>query len=151
MSSFEPVGPPGFREPTLGQRFLGGVIDGLVLVVPSLVVTVLLGDGGRAAPLANLLVGSAYYVGMHARRSQTVGKMAMGTMLVTRDEGTRVDLGTAAVRWLAVAAIPALMVAVSPTAPTGLWVLVVLLPILRPPLHQGLHDVAARTVVTSVR
>jgi hypothetical protein len=31
------------------------------------------------------------------------------------------------------------------------YTLVVLLPVLRPPLHRGLHDIASGTVVTSLR
>ena len=118
------------------------------MTLPLALLAVAIDDGVTGRLLAIGAV-AAYMIGMHARFSRTLGKMALGTMMVDRNDGSRVDLGAATIRWLTVVLGP-LVAAFLVNDVTGLWVLVVWLPILRPPLHQGLHDLAAGTVVTSL-
>lgn len=143
--------PPFYREPTFAQRISARLVDLVVLVPVSLLVGALADD--RGAALLGLTLSAAYEVTLVATRGQTLGKMAVGTQVVDCTTGSVPGVGRAAVRWLTVVA--GSLVALVITSPTvdalgGVWSLVVLLPILRPPLHRGLHDVAARTVVTVI-
>jgi hypothetical protein len=66
--------------------------------------------------------------------------------------GATPSIGRAAVRWMTVIAIPLVVEGTGLPDPLDLgWTILVLLPVLKPPLHLGLHDLAAATVVTSVR
>ena len=141
-------GPPGFREPSIVQRFVGAVLDGFVLM-PLAAISLAVDDEWAAVVVP--LLGAAYQVGMHARDGQTLGKKAMGTRVVHQDTGEQISLGQAVVRWAIFLLGTLAAWALDWDGADALWALLVLLPVLRPPLHQGLHDLAAKTVVTSLR
>ena len=78
--------------PRLGAR----IIDGLVLLIPSFIVSAIVGGsatpgatetdaGAVVATLLTTLIGFAYYVWLESTRGQTVGKMALGFRVVGPD------------------------------------------------------------------
>jgi len=101
-------GPVGFA-PRLGAY----LIDGLVLFVPQLVLSVAAvfasaaGSGSASnfetvtstAQCLLILVTAAYFIGFWAWRGQTPGKMALGIKVVKTD-GSPVTFGTALVRYI---------------------------------------------------
>ena len=142
--------PPGFAEPTFGQRILARLIDALVFLPVALLLNVLV--EGRARAAAGLALVAMYEILLVSRRGQTIGKMVMGTRIVDRASGSVPDPGHVALRVLVLVAA-SLITLVIPAFENvdRVYSLAVLLPILRPPLHRGLHDFAAGTVVTSLR
>lgn len=133
--------PPGFVEPTFGQRLLGAVVDGALVAAVAFVVR---------APVVVLALTAIYSITCTTLTGRTLGKRLLGTRVVHRTTGGRPSPANATIRWLLPAAgslIAAFVVPdLDPLAPG--WAFVVLLPILQPPLHRGLHDRAAGTVVT---
>jgi uncharacterized RDD family membrane protein YckC len=78
--------------------------------------------------------------------------MAMGTRIVDRASGSLPSLKQAAARWIVVIAGSIVAFLLPEIEPFQIvYTLVVLAPVLRPPLHRGLHDLAAGTVVSSER
>lgn len=141
--------PPGFLEPTIGQRVLARLVD-IAVLLPVLLLIGALADGSvRVA--AGLAVVAAYEILFVSRRGQTVGKIVMRTQIVDRSSGSVPEPGQVTVRWLVVIA-GSVVVAVFPALEylDSVYILVVLAPILRPPLHRGVHDLVAKTVVTSL-
>ena len=85
-----------------GQRFLGTLVDGLVFLVPYILILV-----GKGTP-ALLLVGALALIGLaiwqliqEGRTGQTVGKKALGIRLVKEETGQPIGVGMAFVRRLA--------------------------------------------------
>lgn len=144
------IAPPHFVEPTFGQRLVARLVDAAVLFPVGLLIAVVADGRVRAATV--LAVDAVYEIVFVSRRGQTVGKIAMGTRIVDHRTGSLPDAARVAVRWLVLVA-GSLFALVIPAFETlgGVPTLVVLLPILRPPLHRGLHDTASETVVTSLR
>ena len=147
----EPGVPVWFREPTLGQRFAGAVLDWVVLL-PVLLVELVIGWGSVAGLTLVLLVRGAYEILFTARDGQTIGKRVLGTRAVDLETGSTPTLDRCAVRWLVLSGIASLGAYDLPFATAFLlFSIAVQVPILQRPLHRGLHDRAAGTVVTSVR
>jgi uncharacterized RDD family membrane protein YckC len=143
--------PPWFAEPTFGQRLLAAVVDGLLLAAVAFGLERLLGGSTR---LLGPLIVALYTVGTVAVTGRTVGKRLLGLRVADLATGTIPDLRAATVRW-AVASAPALasllLPARSPLARLlPLVTIAVYLGILRGPLHRGLHDHAAGTIVSAV-
>ncbi|MEJ7584661.1 MAG: RDD family protein [Acidimicrobiales bacterium] len=106
-------------------------------------------DGG-ARSAVGMALAAAYEITLVSQQGQTLGKMALGIRVVDRSTGALPTVGGAAARWLAVVAgwlVALVLPGIDPLA--GVYSLVVLAPALRPPLHLGLHDLAAGTIVTS--
>ena len=98
------------------------------------------------------MISAAYHVILVARNGQTVGKVVLGTRVVDLETGAVPSLDATEMRWVVGSGLVALGSQVpSITGIAGLIDVVILLPILQGPLHRGLHDRAARTVVTVVR
>jgi uncharacterized RDD family membrane protein YckC len=142
--------PPGYREATFGQRLLARLVDVLVLL-PAIIVIDLVADG-RARIALGAIISGAYEIWMVSQRGQTVGKIALNTRIVDRSTGELPDTEHVVTRWLTTAAATLLTIAVPDLgAIASIYGLVILLPILRGPLHLGVHDMAAHTIVTSLR
>lgn len=142
------TGPRGYVEPTIAQRVLARVVDAIVLVPPFLPV-VLLTDG-RLQIVLGLAFAAAYEITLVAQWGRTVGKAVVGTRVVDAAYATMPTLRQAAVRWLALAGGG--FVALLHPSWAGfalLWAAVAVLPVLVPPLHRGLHDRAAGTIVSA--
>lgn len=88
--------PNWFDEPSIGQRFLGTVIDGLLLA--PLMVAVFVWEG-IAVSLAVTAIRAAYEILLVTHTGQTVGKMAMRTRVVDATTGDLIDLRRSAIRW----------------------------------------------------
>lgn len=143
--------PTWFREPTYGQRLGGMLLDALLIGVCGGVAVVLVGDSPAGAA-ASLAVSFVYATSFTARTGRTPGKLAAGTCVVGLGSGDLPTLRQASVRWLVVIAaslVALVLPAIAAVAP--FYGLAVLAPVLGAPLHQGLHDRASDTVVTSVR
>jgi uncharacterized RDD family membrane protein YckC len=139
--------PRWFDEPSLAQRFFGSMIDSLVLLPVSAVYFFWSGAGALAFVVA---VHAVYEIGLTASRGQTVGKRFVGTRVVDSVDGDLIDVKRATMRWLALGGIFSLASLGSPNLSVvpGIYVLVVGVMVLRPPLHEGLHDRVAGTLVT---
>jgi uncharacterized RDD family membrane protein YckC len=134
--------PAGYLEPTFGQRILARLVDG-VCFVPVIFLAYQLVDSPGVRFLVLGVAGLAYEVGFTiAWAGQTPGKRALGIRIIAVD-GT-LSSGRLVIRAL----VP--HVANVPGPLGGLLAIVVFAPILRRPLHRGLHDHAAGTVVTSL-
>ena len=93
-------GPSGPRA-GFWQRFAAALIDGLVLLVPSILIVVLLGEG-RGAQALSTLIAIAYYVALEGGPTgQTLGKKALGIRVYDfRGGGGPIGYGRALVRVL---------------------------------------------------
>jgi uncharacterized RDD family membrane protein YckC len=108
----QPGGYPGYpQQPgygaqppyaNWGQRFLGTLVDGLVFLVPYLLVIL-----GRDTPALAVIGGLAIFAVaiwqliMEGRTGQTLGKKALGIRLVRESDGQPLGIGMAFVRRLA--------------------------------------------------
>lgn len=148
---------PGWPAPdtavalaTVSRRAVAKAIDGLVFVLPVLVVVARYSrvDGDEVvleAPLwvtlALAVANAAYETVLVAWRGQTLGKLALGIRVVAVDGG-RVGWARSGIRALVPMAAGAVPSVVAPVLAVGVygWALV-------DPNRQGLHDKAAGTVV----
>ena len=87
-----------------GQRFLGTLVDGLVFLVPYIIVIV----GGVSKTWAVAIIGYLAIIGLaiwqlikEGQTGQTVGKKAVGIRLVREADGQPLGVGMAFVRRLA--------------------------------------------------
>ena len=153
--------PPWFLEPPFAGRFLAFVADGVLMLVVGLLIQMLcgrLGGGGDLELGRRLSFGAAalYVIGGVALKGRTIGKALFGLRVVDVATGALPGLPAAVVRWL-VPVLPALMVGLLPETgllatvrlPLALAPLAIFAGVLLPPLHRGLHDRAAGTIVTS--
>jgi uncharacterized RDD family membrane protein YckC len=96
-----------------GRRILAIIVDSIIIAVPTLLVSMLLGTtssgGGEASVsvegFAALVVGLlsvvlffGYYTVMEGYLGQTLGKMLLGIKVVREDNGEVPGLGAAAIR-----------------------------------------------------
>jgi uncharacterized RDD family membrane protein YckC len=141
--------PAHFVEPAFGQRLLARLVDTLVAL--PLVGIAGIVPAGRGRVAVGLLLVAVYEITFVMKRGQTLGKILMGTRIVDRDTGELPDARQAIVRWLTVVAASLISFVIpafdSPITP--IYTLLVFVPIMRSPLHLGLHDLAAGTIVTS--
>nr|WSY52373.1 RDD family protein [Streptomyces sp. NBC_00886] len=85
-----------------GQRFLGTLVDGLVFLVPYILVIVGRGNTALTAIGGILILGLAIWqLIREGRTGQTVGKQALGIRLVRESDGQPLGVGMAFVRRLA--------------------------------------------------
>lgn len=138
--------PEWFVEPSLGRRLGARLLDGLVLA-PVVFASWLFDQPMRFVLLT--LVQAVYEITFVARDGRTIGKRWLGLQVLDLDTGNVPTLNQAALRF----AVPELSTVAQVTAGDigGLVLLAVFLPILKGPLHRGLHDHAAGTVVTASR
>ncbi|MGO9872178.1 MAG: RDD family protein [Acidimicrobiia bacterium] len=136
-----------FLAPTFGQRLGGRGLDALVLLPVLFLFTVSL--NGATYRIAWFIVIAAYDIGGVAIWGQTIGKRLLGTKVVNiTDDPLRP--WQAVIRFLTFGVPALIFTAIGLRVGADLWVLIVLVPVLRPPWHRGLHDVAARTIVVPI-
>ncbi len=134
---------------SVGQRIGGALIDGLltsmVVVVPLLLGLVNLDDlqnrisAGWAFAL--LVFGAAYTIAPTAIWGQTLGKVAVGTRVVTDADGSLPGWRRSTIRW----AVPGLL---GRLPYIGILIsLAVTASLVLDPRRRGLHDKAAGTIV----
>lgn len=102
---------PGEAErPSVFRRFACIFVDGLVLMVPTILLNVLAMFGGVSvgahafilagvAQLIGVTIGIAYFTLLHGTRGQSLGKMA-GKLKVVRLDGKPMDIKTGFIRAL---------------------------------------------------
>ena len=133
-------------EPSLVRRLGARLLDGVVLA-PVVFAGLLFDQPMRILVLT--LVQAVYEITFVARDGQTLGKRWLGLRVADRDTGEVPTLNQAALRF----AVPEISTVAQLTSDGlgGLVLLVVFLPILKGPLHRGIHDHAAGTIVTACR
>ena len=139
--------PAWFVEPTFGQRLSASVADGFLFLLVTIGLARLV-TGETALRVTIVALTGLYAIGGVALTGRTVGKHLLGLRVVDVGTGELPGLASAGVRWLTVTVptlVPWFVPALRAIAP--LVTLAIYLPILRPPLHRGLHDRAAGTVV----
>ncbi|HEY2182968.1 MAG TPA: RDD family protein, partial [Gaiellaceae bacterium] len=95
--------PPtgGASGPRAGfwRRFVGALIDGILLGIVSRLLDSAAGQGGGTG--LGLLVSLAYFtVLIGSDRGQTLGQMAMGIRVIDFNGGGSIGYGRALIRWL---------------------------------------------------
>ena len=146
--------PLWFVEPTFGARFVAAFVDGFLLICFGVVIGLLIPDGGPPTYFVSA-VAALYTVGAVALAGRTIGKRLFGLRVADLETGAIPSLRAAVLRWF-VPAVPGFVALVPAVAGVG-WLalaltaapIVVYLGVLRGPLHRGLHDHAAGTVVTA--
>jgi uncharacterized RDD family membrane protein YckC len=146
----EPAVPAGLVLAPIGRRFGGLLIDELVVFVPVVLVAFALGlePGGSisnstlfAISAATVAASFVYHTVMIAVLGRTVGKLAVGTVVVRAVDGGRVGWSAATLRALVPLAAGAV-----PSIGFGLTLVVYATAVFNP-LRQGLHDRAGGTLV----
>jgi len=134
---------------SVAQRIGGALVDGLltsmVVVVPLLLGVITIDDLRNQIPpgwaLALLVFGAVYTVVPTALWGQTLGKVAVGSRVVTEADGSPPGWRRSAIRWALpglVGRLPYVGVVVSVAVTASL---------LLDPRRRGLHDKAAGTIV----
>ncbi len=118
-----------------GVRLVAYLIDGIILLIPNIIVRLLAGPVVGA--LAGLVIGLAYYLYFMTSTGQTPGKMVMGLKVVSAETGDVLDIGGAALRYLGY------IISSIPLGLGFLWVI-------WDPMHEGWHDKIAKTKVIRV-
>ena len=115
-----------------GVRFVAVLIDALILLIPNLIFSIVIGDIlGNAL---SFLLGAAYAVYFWSTSGQTPGKQVMKLKVVKADGGAILTPGEAIVRYIGQ------IISAIPLALGYLWVL-------WDPKHEGWHDKIAGTKV----
>ena len=136
------------------QRVGGALVDGLlismVVVIPMLLGFIEFDNVEVALPapviLGLFLFGALYTIVPTAVWGQTPGKIAVGTRVVTEEDGSLPGWRRAAVRW----ALPGVLGRLPNNL--GLWVsLAVMASLIVDPRRRGLHDRLAGTIVIRVQ
>lgn len=137
------------EEPTFAQRVAGRFVDSLLLLPVVLVVRAAVTTDRRAVAAVTIMIGLGYEVGATARYGRTLGKRLVGTRIMRLATGTTPGPQVVTLRYLALS-VGTIATMAAPRSPIGpiLW-LIVIIPILRPPEHRGLHDRLSGTVVSA--
>jgi uncharacterized RDD family membrane protein YckC len=114
MAHAAPVSPVASMDVHVtGRRILAVIVDSIVIAVPTVILSALLGTtssgGGEASVsvegfaallvmLISVVIFFAYYTIMEGYLGQTVGKMLLGIKVVREDDGAVPGLGAAAIR-----------------------------------------------------
>jgi uncharacterized RDD family membrane protein YckC len=109
--------------------------------------------------LLSTLLGALYFAGSWARFEATPGQRLLGIRVVRANDGGRVTIGGALVRWLLLAAPLGIASVLTTAVVTGAaeavvdlavvaWYLALLVTTARSPVARGLHDRWAGTAVT---
>ena len=138
----------GFIAPTFGQRLIGRILDSLIALPVFVVLALTL--NGFVSQVIPFTIAAAYEIIGIAVWGQTLGKRIVGTLVVSTVSDT-LQPEQAVVRFIAYGGLGFLLTALGLNLVGELVTLVVILPVLRSPLHRGLHDLAARTIVVPTR
>ena len=141
------AGPRGYVEPTFGQRLLARVIDAVVLIPPLLPIVLLM--SGRLRILVALAVLAGYEISLVGQAGRTIGKSVMGTRVMDSTYASVPTVRQSARRWITLfGGCFAGLVAPSWEWIGTVWFVAAALPLMVPPLHRGLHDRVAGTIVS---
>ena len=149
LSETDPRLPAGVELASALQRILARVIDlvllGGLFVLSSILIDDSVGDDtSRLALVIGLVTGVVYEIGMVAAVGATVGKLVVGTRIVTADGTTPPPIGVAGLRWLpnAVSLVPFVgpLVSIAIILGSLIWVFT-------DPRRRTIYDRAATTYV----
>ncbi len=143
-----PPQPSGALVPVgLGTRFGAKLLDWLILLIPNLIISVVIGGAGASfrssldgravvAAMLSTVVGFAYFTLMETSRGQTLGKMALSIKVVGPD-GHLPTLDVAARRnaYLLLSLVPVLG-----DIAQFVLVIVIAVTISSGPFNRGWHD-----------
>jgi uncharacterized RDD family membrane protein YckC len=142
------INAEAFIAPTFGQRLGGRFLDGALLFLVSLTLSLVL-DGVRLRTMV-FAIAAVYDIAGVAVWGQTIGKRVAGTRVVSM-VSDRIEPSQAVVRFFTYGGIAFILTAIGVPFLGEVFTIVVVAPILRAPLHRGLHDLAARTIVVPTR
>ena len=142
------INADAFIAPTFGQRLGGRFLDGALLFLVSLALSLVL-DGVRLRTMV-FAIAAVYDIAGVAVWGQTIGKRVAGTRVVSM-VSDQLEPSQAVVRFFTYGGIAFVLTALGLPVVGELLTIVVIAPILRPPLHRGLHDLAAHTIVIPTR
>lgn len=140
-------GPPGLEPVGTWPRFGARIIDYLVLFIPNILISLVIGGTGgnpfaafgfRAfvATVITTLLSFGYFVYLEANRGQTVGKMALGCKVIGADG--RLPTPEVSARrnvWMLLPIVP-----VIGGIAQFVLVIVIAVTINSDPFHRGWHD-----------
>jgi uncharacterized RDD family membrane protein YckC len=141
--------PQGDQLAALGRRALAAVLDGVVILIPMMMLIAPLALSGDELTNSELLIGTAASAALsglyHALCiriwGKTIGKSACGCVVVRASDGGPPDGWASCIRAL----VPLVAGAVPVVGP--MLSVVVYGVAIRDPRRQGLHDKAAATIV----
>ncbi len=116
-------------------RLVAALIDGVILIIPQLIIRMLLGQA--VGTLAGLVIGVGYSYYFWTTSGQTPGKMAMSLKVVSAETGGLLEPSAALLRYVGY------LVSSIPIGLGYLWVL-------WDPKHDAWHDKIAKTKVIKV-
>lgn len=152
-SEADPRVPAGHELASPLHRVLARVIDLLVLGGLFILTSILIDDSvgedtSRLALVIGLLSGVVYEIGMVAAIGATVGKLLVGTRVVSQDGATPPPIGVAGLRWLpnAVSLVPLVgpLISIAIILGSLIWVFT-------DPRRRTIYDRAATTYVVKAR
>jgi uncharacterized RDD family membrane protein YckC len=79
------------------MRGVALLIDIILLAIVGVVLQLALGE--TAGGCVSFIVGLVYWIGMPVYRGATIGKLALG-MVIIKEDGSPIDLGASAIRYL---------------------------------------------------
>jgi uncharacterized RDD family membrane protein YckC len=164
-------GVGSFKLASIGDRFLARLIDGLIVGVPLLIISIVIVNAmtpsaaeilrGETGPgffltmfvygLTLVVLTAAYEIAMLSAKGATIGKNVMGVRVGTAQTGAHppgqgLGSGPAFTRW-GVLYGPGIIPSLG-----GLWVLICSLsPLFDNVARQGFHDKAAKTYVLTTK
>lgn len=143
----EPADASAVRAPrlaSLGLRFVGRLIDNVVLIAVFILSSVVLTDPGAASATAKtslylVVLGFSFAndVALTALTGGSLGKLVSGTRVARWDDWQPIRMGAALLRWIVIVVLT--VIPFGPIADGG-W-------IFSSQFRQTLHDRAARTIV----
>jgi uncharacterized RDD family membrane protein YckC len=140
--------PAWYVAPTFSQRLIGRFIDGVLMFVPAIVLGAV---AGKTALRLVEILGAVYFIALTSAKGQTIGKMLMRTKALDMQTAAPPSVPRSILRWAVFDGLALTARLLVPRQLATLVFLVVVAPVLQPPLHRGLHDRAARTLVTTLR
>lgn len=138
--------PPSRGVAAPAARLFGAVVDSAVLEVVGIA---MIGAGGATVIALSTVAYLAYEIAMVVTRGQTLGKMALGTVVTDAAGGGRPTLWQATTRAVVPLAGVVVDVILGTAAVGALWVFAVYGSLLVDERRRGLHDRAAGTLVVS--
>ncbi|MEM7287942.1 MAG: RDD family protein [Actinomycetota bacterium] len=153
VTDADPRIPAGLTLASPTQRILARLLDVVLLagifILARFLIDDDIGDGAsRLSLVVGLVTGVIYEVGMVAAVGATVGKLVVGTRIVTADGTTPPPIGVAGLRWLpnAISVVPFAgpLISLAIILASLLWVFT-------DPRRRTIYDRAATTYVVTGR
>ena len=159
-----PTGNPGWAIASIGVRlgayFIDGIVGAILILTVAGIVLAVYPDiihGGIAVTIAYSVAVTGFYfvyfVGFWTSKGKaTIGMRILKLQVANAIDGKRLAIGPAIIRWLAIGYIFALFSIIPVVSELSgfanfIWAIVLLVTAASHPMHQGLHDRWAGSVV----